>query len=299
MLRPERALVHPVWLAALVLLIANDHFFKGAGILHEIATGKLSDLAGLIVAPVLLAALLRIGNERGVAGCHFAVGGVFALIQISPAFASLVESTMTTLGVPWRLWPDLTDLLTLPALWVSWRVLVPAMKTPVAGSSRALQLGKLCAGTVGLLACVGTSAEPPPRVPVAPQGQTAAPAVVVAPEPARDISSLTGHRWRASNSDGSWQLTYHFRTDGTYTAMGQPAWQESGKVSVVSADPQRLVLRLTERLYDGKQDDDAERELVFAADGASFTLNEDRYERLDGVASIALEDDHQEEQPLK
>lgn len=290
-LRAERALLHPVWLIALLLLIVNDHFFKGAGILHDIATGKLSDVAGLIVAPALLATLLRVSTQRGLAACHLATGLVFALIQLSPSFARLVEIGMSLVGVKWRLWSDLTDLLTLPALWVSWRVLLPAMCSPVAGRRRALELAKMCATTVGLLACVGTSAqEPPPAAPPPveppPLQQVAEPA-----PPARDLSSLTGYRWRASNDDGTWQLNYRFGPDGTYSASGQPAWQETGKVTVISADAERLVLRFSERIYDGHQDDDVERELTFAADGASFMLNDDRYERVDDVASIALEDD--------
>jgi hypothetical protein len=297
-LRAERAVLHPMWLVALVLLVANDHFFKGAGILHEIATGKLSDVAGLVVAPALLATLLRIRNRRGVAVCHFAVGGVFAFIQIVPGFAQLVESTMTSLGVPWQLWPDLTDLLTLPALLVSWRVLLPAMYEPVVGHQWAVQLSKLSLATVGLFACVGTSSvAPPPHTPRA-EPQAQAP-TIAAPDPVPDMSSLTGYSWRASNSDGTWQLTYRFLADGTYTATGQPAWQESGKVNVLRAESQRLVLRLTQRTYDGKQDDDVDRELVFAADGASFVLNEDRYDRLDNVATIALDEDYEDEEPLE
>ena len=66
-------------------------------------------------------------------------------------------------------------------------------------------------------------------------------------------------------------------------------------MTVVSADAQRLVLRLSERIYDGHEDDDVDRELVFAADGASFALNDDHYERVDDVASIALEDDPEDD----
>src|SRR5262245_28812425 len=51
-------LLHPLFLCALALLLVNDHLLKGAGILPGAITGKLSDLAGLIVAPVLVAALV-------------------------------------------------------------------------------------------------------------------------------------------------------------------------------------------------------------------------------------------------
>jgi hypothetical protein len=40
---------HPVTLLSLVLLLVNDHLLKDA--YPGLATGKLSDLAGLVVAP--------------------------------------------------------------------------------------------------------------------------------------------------------------------------------------------------------------------------------------------------------
>ncbi len=274
----------------MALLVANDHVFKGAGILHAVATGKLSDFSGMIVAPTLLAALLAVRTERGLAGCHVATGAVFAVIQLSPSFAALVEAAMAQLGVPWRLWPDATDLLALPALWLSWRMLGPAMQRPLQPRRRALELAQGTLATVGLLACVGTSSvrEPAPEVPepARPQQLVAAPA-----QPNVSLASLVGYRWQATNADGTWRLTYEFRSDGTYTATGHPAWHEAGVAKVVQANGQRLILRLEERSFDGGADDDVERELVFAPDGTSFTLNGDRYQRAERVASIALEDD--------
>lgn len=288
-LRAERALVHPLWLGALALLIANDHFFKGAGLLHDVATGKLSDVAGLIVAPALLAVILRVTTARGLAACHLAVGIGFSLIQISAPFAELMEAAMSAFG--WRLWPDLTDLLTLPALVLSFMVFRRSMAKPLVGRRRVREIGQMTAATVGFFACVGTSSvQPAPAVPTEPTPIEAAP-VMAAAEPNRDLRSLAGYRWHATNSEGTWQVSYRFHEDGSYTASGRPAWQESGKVAVVDGDPQRLVVRLYERVFDGKADDDAQWELVFAADGASFTLNGDRYTRQDNVASIALEDE--------
>ena len=42
----ERALLHPLWVAALVLLVVNDHLLKGAGLVPGVVTGKLSDTQG-------------------------------------------------------------------------------------------------------------------------------------------------------------------------------------------------------------------------------------------------------------
>ena len=44
-------LLHPVFWAALTILVLNDHLLKGAGLVPALLTGKLSDFAGLIVAP--------------------------------------------------------------------------------------------------------------------------------------------------------------------------------------------------------------------------------------------------------
>ncbi len=113
-------------------------------------------------------------------------------------------------------------------------------------------------------------------------------------ERAHSLSSLVGFRWQASNAAGTWQLTYVFHSDGTYTASGQPAWEEVGKVTVVHAEAARLLLRLSHRIFDGQSDEDVSRELVFAPDGASFTLAADRYVRHENVASVAVGSDSAE-----
>ena len=64
-LDPGRVLAHPAWIGALLLLLINDHVLKGAGLLPGWVTGKLSDLAGLFVAPALLAVLVRARTRAG------------------------------------------------------------------------------------------------------------------------------------------------------------------------------------------------------------------------------------------
>jgi hypothetical protein len=49
--------IHPVPLIALCLLILNDHYWKYAGVFPTWATGKISDLAGILYFPLLLTAL--------------------------------------------------------------------------------------------------------------------------------------------------------------------------------------------------------------------------------------------------
>ncbi len=161
-LAPWRALLHPAWLLALAVLAVNDHVLKGAGVLPGVVTGKLSDLAGLFVAPALLASLLGVGGRRALAACHAAVGAGFAVIQVwAPAAAGLVAVT-AWLGLPWVITMDPTDLLALPMLLVSWRVLVPAMARPRPGARLRRRALELAAASAGLACTMGTSVVEPP-----------------------------------------------------------------------------------------------------------------------------------------
>jgi len=154
-LHPERALLNPVWIAALALLVVNDHVLKGSGLLPGALTGKLSDFAGLLVAPALLAALLRVRDRERLAACHVAVGSVFAGIQLSAPLADGWSALMGLFGHPWLITRDPSDLLALPMLWLSWRALTPAMQRPLLAGLR--QAAAACLGVFGLWATVATS----------------------------------------------------------------------------------------------------------------------------------------------
>ncbi|MCA9655129.1 MAG: hypothetical protein KC501_34765 [Myxococcales bacterium] len=154
-LQPSRALLHPAWLTSLGVLALNDHLLKGADLLPAALTGKLSDVAGMLVAPLLLAALLRVRRFGSWVACHLAVGAVFAAIQISPAAADAWSVAMGALGFPWVITRDLGDLGVLPILALSLWGFVPAMRRPArANARRSAELG---AATAGLLCCVATS----------------------------------------------------------------------------------------------------------------------------------------------
>jgi hypothetical protein len=159
-LRPLTALGTPGWLAALAVLALNDHVLKGAGLLPGVVTGKLSDFAGLLVAPALLATLAGVRSPRAWAACHVAVGLVFAAIQLSAGAASGWSALMSTVGFPWRITRDPTDLVALPVLAVSWRWLGAAA---IRGDARREVAGALrwAGAGAGLWACMATS--PPPR----------------------------------------------------------------------------------------------------------------------------------------
>ncbi|AUX20075.1 uncharacterized protein SOCEGT47_005380 [Sorangium cellulosum] len=175
-LRSIRSLVHPLWLGALALLVLNDHALKGSGLLPGWMTGKLSDLAGLLVAPAVLAALLRVSSRRGFLGAHVATGAVFAAIKVAPEAARAVEGVMALTPLPWRITVDPTDLLALPMLLVSYRVLGGAARRPEPAQAPArTPIALRLALMAGSLACVATSYEPVPCdgaegcVPPAPQ----------------------------------------------------------------------------------------------------------------------------------
>jgi hypothetical protein len=139
---PADALLHPAALLALAALIVNDHWLKAAW--PGLVTGKLSDLAGLIVFPLFLVGAVEVGqwlagrwhgpDRRLLLWCTIATSAVFALAKTVPAANLLYEQSWGFLqcvpaGIgaavsgsvspaPWsvRLVADATDLLCLPAV---------------------------------------------------------------------------------------------------------------------------------------------------------------------------------------
>lgn len=157
-LEPWRALRHPLWWTALAVLVANDHLLKGAGLLPGALTGKLSDVAGLVVAPALLATVLGARRMGSIVACH--VGPVLALaaLKLVPGVAPAVVGAAAWLGESWAIVPDPTDVLAAPAALLAFRVLVPRMSRATGGrpDARALVLA-----AAGALACAATSRAAP------------------------------------------------------------------------------------------------------------------------------------------
>jgi hypothetical protein len=125
--------VHPVALAAAAALAANDWLLKPC-LEPGLVTGKLSDLAGLIVAPVALSAAIglvlhlaaRLGarvdpslSRRRLLACTAATGLVFAAVKLDPAAGRALAALIAALGRPAAIAPDRTDLVCLPALAVA------------------------------------------------------------------------------------------------------------------------------------------------------------------------------------
>lgn len=131
-----RAITGPIALAAIALLVINDHVLKThfAGMM----TGKLSDFAGMIFFPLLLAAALeQVGVRRGqrtVVAAAIATGLVFAAVKLWDPAGDAYRLGLAALQWPFRaiaalvqshglpslgrapLVADATDLVALPAL---------------------------------------------------------------------------------------------------------------------------------------------------------------------------------------
>ena len=133
-----RALLRPAALLAIALLVINDHVLKARA--PGLVTGKLSDIAGLVFFPLLLAAAaeqvgLR-GGRAAVIGAAAATGIVFAAIKLWAPAGELYRMGLAALQWPFhavaavlrdgalpalgrvRLVQDPTDLIALPALLV-------------------------------------------------------------------------------------------------------------------------------------------------------------------------------------
>lgn len=110
--RRERDLLHPIALVALATLIINDRFLKSAW--PSWWTGKLSDVAGMMFFPLLLAAVL--GHRRT---CIVVTMVAFALVKLWLPANALAEHVLGVLnGGDVVIVRDPSDLLALPfALW--------------------------------------------------------------------------------------------------------------------------------------------------------------------------------------
>ncbi len=125
--RALHSLGHPASLFAIVLLLFNDHWLR----YHHPSwlSGKLGDFAWLVFAPfiaalffALLPPLGQSARRVGVVSFVF-IGLWFALAKTTPLVHHLTTETLYAI-VGWRgtLRMDATDLLTLPALLIGWRI---------------------------------------------------------------------------------------------------------------------------------------------------------------------------------
>jgi len=125
--------LHPVTLAAVLVLVVNDWVLKPR-LGPSAVTGKLSDLAGLVFAPVVLSAAVGVAlhlaawmgarvdpslSRRRLMLCTLATGAVFAAVKLDPRAAALLARLLSHLGRHAEIMLDRTDLLCLPAVAVA------------------------------------------------------------------------------------------------------------------------------------------------------------------------------------
>lgn len=139
---------HPATIAAVIVLLLNDHFLKYAW--PGVITGKLSDVAGMLVAPPLLALLvLTLGGarmdphaDRVALTSLLATGVGFGFAKVSAVGASLASQAWSLIAGPSEVLADATDLVALPALGFAWWVWRRTRHTAVtlraAGTARVL-----------------------------------------------------------------------------------------------------------------------------------------------------------------
>ncbi|MEU4160089.1 hypothetical protein [Actinoplanes sp. NPDC026670] len=162
-------LCHPVTVTALALLVINDHLLKSAW--PGWVTGKLSDVAGMVLAPPLLAALAGLIAPRApfrpvAVASIVTVGGGFLFVKLWVYGAQLASAAWSLL-TPSLVRADPSDLLALPALWLAWwTARRPLTGVPARRWSRALRLAVVL--PVALFGVAATS-NTEPETPVAEQ----------------------------------------------------------------------------------------------------------------------------------
>ncbi|MEV4248084.1 hypothetical protein AB0J63_32310 [Streptosporangium canum] len=141
---------HPVTVIATIVLLINDHVLKA--LWPGLVTGKLSDVAGLLVAPPLLA-LARVPALAAT----IATGTGFALVKTTATGAALASQAWTLVAGPSHVLADPTDLAALPALGAAWLVWRRCRSGHAVRRARTLIIVP-----VALIAVTATSQEPPP-----------------------------------------------------------------------------------------------------------------------------------------
>ncbi|GGS79390.1 hypothetical protein ACFFV7_12615 [Nonomuraea spiralis] len=182
-------------MAGVIVLLLNDHLFKQ--LWPGFLTGKLSDVAGLVVAPALVALLFR---RRADLAAIALTGLLFTLVKTTETGAELASQAWGLVAGPSRVLADPTDLIALPALALAWWVRRRSATT----DSRKWRI--MVTVPLAVLAVTATSAAAEPRAAVSVE-VTGTGKIVV-------HTAGDGSASRVSDDGGTtW-------TDGTFTYSG-------------------------------------------------------------------------------
>jgi len=149
---------HPLTVGATAVLLLNDHVFKQAW--PGLVTGKLSDVAGLVVAPPVLGLLLGLFLARRVAAAAavLVTGAAFAVVKLTAAGAEAASAAWSVVNGPSFVLADPTDLVALPALGLSWWVWRRVSAAPPLPEGAAFRVRVVVVTPFALLAITATSA---------------------------------------------------------------------------------------------------------------------------------------------
>ncbi|KAB1934779.1 hypothetical protein F8271_22560 [Micromonospora sp. ALFpr18c] len=246
-------LCHPTTVIALVLLLVNDHVLKQT--FPGPLTGKLSDVAGLVHAPALVAVLLtllvpRLAPRAAALVGLVSVGAGFAAVKSIGYAAELASSAWTVLAGPSLVRADRTDLLTLPALALAWWSWTRARRRPV--RRRTARLTRLLVVLPpAVLAVAATSAVQYPY---------AVSTALLDGQPAISSGSgFTSRDWPTRPAEGSWSvsadrgITWRPATEAEEQRLySQGAGQRQ---ACVPAEPQRCYRAVAGHLRVEQSDD--------------------------------------------
>ncbi|MBB5134242.1 hypothetical protein HNP84_003968 [Thermocatellispora tengchongensis] len=156
-------------------------------------TGKLSDVAGLIVAPPLLNLALR---RPWVS--ILLTGVLFTLVKSTSLGAETASQAWTLLWGPSRVLADPTDLLTLPALYAAWWI----WKHP---DPRAVRLARVVVAIpVAVVAVAATGQWSPPSTYSAHAVDTTTDAIVVTVRESERPGFSNWWIYTSRDKGGSW-----------------------------------------------------------------------------------------------
>ena len=156
------SLTHPLSLLAIMLLLFNDHWLRYAH--PSWLTGKLGDFTWLLFAPFITGLVFawivprRLNNHTKIVGMLSIgfIGVWFATAKTIPFVHHLTTETLYAIvGWEGQLRLDITDLLTLPALIISWYIWKNASDSSV--SLKPLGYIALGLGLLGTMASDGPS----------------------------------------------------------------------------------------------------------------------------------------------